>query len=167
MALGVDDRPRHRAGCEVAVEIAIVFGFGCQLALLAFFAAHRWWPTHEWALGRLVYALGIPAALLAMALAIAGTAFPWAFALALYAAWAALGAWLDLIRPIPWRDPPRWSILVPYARLLIAALLAFWIPLWWVDRRLWVAFGVLYAAHMTLNILSHRGGTGSGAVPQP
>ena len=56
---------------------------------------------------------------------------------------------------------------MPYALLLIAALLAFWIPLWWVDRRLWVAFGVLYAAHTTLNVLSHRGGTGTGAAQRP
>ena len=56
------------------MEIAIVFGFGCQLALLAFFAAHRWWPAHEWALGRLVYGLGIPAALLAVVLVIVGPA---------------------------------------------------------------------------------------------
>jgi len=147
----------------VAVEIAIVFGFGCQLALLAFFAAHRWWPAREWALGRLVYGLGIPAALLAVVLVIVGPAWPWALALALYAVWAAVGAWLDIIHPIPWRDPPRLAILVPYALLLIAALLAFWIPLWWIDRRLWVAFGILYAAHTTLNVLSHRGGAGTGA----
>jgi hypothetical protein len=167
VALGVDDHRRHLAGREVAVEIAIVFGFACQLALLAFFAAHRWWPAHEWALGRLVYGLGIPAALLAVVLLIVGPAWPWALALALYAVWAALGAWLDIIHPIPWRDPPRLSVLVPYALLLIAALLAFWIPLWWIDRRLWIVFGVLYAAHTTLNVLSHRGGAGTRAAQRP
>ena len=80
----------------------------------------------------------------------------WALAFALYASWAALGAWQDVIHPIPWRVPPRWGILVAYALLLTAALLAFWIPLWWIDRRLWVAFGIIYAAHTTLNIASHR-----------
>ena len=81
MALGIDDRPRNAARSEVAVEMAIVFGFGCQLALLAFFAAHRWWPAREWALGRLVYGLGILAALLALVLLIVGPAWPWALAL--------------------------------------------------------------------------------------
>ncbi len=49
------------------------------------------------------------------------------------------------------------AFVVPYALLLTAALLAFWVPLWYVDQRLWVAFGVLYAAHTTLNAASHRG----------
>lgn len=139
------------------MEIAIVFGFTCQALLLAFFAAHRWRPAAESTIGRLVYGLGALALALAVSFAIADQ--PWYLVLAfgLYAAWAGLGAYIDIIRPVPWRQPPRWSILLPYAGLLITALLAFWMPLWWVDRRLWVAFGILYAAHTTLNIASHRG----------
>lgn len=138
------------------MEVATAFGFTCQLLLLAFFAAHRWRPAAETGIGRLVYGLGAPAPVLAVSFAVAGQ--PWYLVLAfvLYAAWAGLGAYIDMIRPIPWRRPPRWPILLPYAGLLIAALLAFWMPLWWVDRRLWVAFGILYAAHTTLNILAHR-----------
>ncbi len=138
------------------MEIAIAFGFTCQLVLLAFFAAHRWRPSAEAMIGRIVYGLGVVALVLAVSFGVAGQ--PWYLVLAfgLYATWTALGAWIDIVRPIPWRQPPRWPILLPYAALLIAALLAFWIPMWWVDRRLWVAFGVLYAAHTTLNILAHR-----------
>ncbi len=139
------------------MQIAIVFGFTCQIALVAFFAAHRWRPSAEGALGGLVYGLGAVAFVCAVALAITGQPWNLVLAFGLYAAWAALGAWIDIVRPIPWRQPPRLTILLPYAGLLIGALLAFWIPLWWVDRRLWIAFGVLYAIHTILNLASHRG----------
>jgi hypothetical protein len=145
--------------------LAVIFGFTCQALLLAFFAAHRWRPEREAVLGSLVYAMGIPAAALAVAYLVLGVPGHWPLAFGLYAAWAALGAWLDILRPIEWRVPPRWPILVSYALLLMAALFAFWIPLWWIDRGLWIAFGILYAAHTTLNIVSHRGGqTRRGSV---
>jgi hypothetical protein len=146
-------------------SVAIAFGIGCQVALLAFFAAFHWRPARAEGIGVIVYALGVPAAVLAVAYLVLGPAWPWALALLLYAAWAATGAWLDTIRRIPWRSPPRWRILVPYALLLTASLLAFWVPLWWIDRGVWVAFGALYAAHTTLNAMAHRGSSGSGAAP--
>lgn len=144
----------------------IVFGFASQLALLAFFASHLAKSPLEAPLGRVVYGLGLVALGLGGWLVLTGE--PWHLALAcgLYVAWAALGTWFDLVRPIQWREPPRWAVLAPYAALLVTALLAFWVPLWWVDRRLWFVFGVLYAAHTTLNALSHRG-TPRGRTPHP
>jgi hypothetical protein len=108
------------------VPIAIAFGFTCQLLLLAYFAAHRWRRSAEATIGRLVYGLGAVALVLVVWHVVAGQ--PWYLVLAfgLYAGWAALGAWIDIIRPIPWRQPPRLSILLPYA------------------------------AHTTLNVLAHR-----------
>lgn len=150
--------PRPVDGGDGALmQIAIVFGFLAQLVLLAFFAAYRWRPALAPPLGLIVYGLGAPAALFAAAGFILGLEWPAIAAFGLYAVWSAFGAWLDVIRPISWRVPPRWSVLVPYALLLTAALLAFWVPLWYVDMRLWVAFGVLYAAHTTLNAAAHRG----------
>jgi hypothetical protein len=83
---------------------------------------------------------------------------PWNLVLgfAVYAAWSALGAFIDIVRPIPWREPLRPSVLIPYAALLTVVLLALWVPLWWMDPLLWVAFGLLYVVHTTLNLLSHR-----------
>lgn len=134
----------------------VLFGFSCQLALLAFFAAHLWRPDVEGPLGILVYGLGFVAVALAIASVVAGEPWWTVLAFVLYAVWAAFGTVIDLVRPIPWRQPPRWEIVVPYAALLIGTLFAFWIPLWWIDQRLWVAFGLLYAAHTTLNLLGHR-----------
>ena len=135
----------------------VIFGFTVQVLLLAFFAAHLWHWTAERSLGRLVYGAGAVAVLLAVAYLVSGEPWHLVMAFALYAAWSAFGALIDIVRPISWRQPARWSIVLPYAALLIASLLALWVPLWWVDRGLWVAFGVLYAAHTTLNVISHRG----------
>lgn len=139
------------------MEITIVFGFLAQVLLLAFFAAFRWRPALAPPLGLVVYALGVPAAVFGGAGLVMGLDWPAMAAFGLYAGWAAFGAWIDVVRPISWRMPPRWPILVPYALLLTGSLLAFWVPLWYVDQRLWVAFGLLYAAHTTLNLASHRG----------
>jgi hypothetical protein len=133
-----------------------VFGFASQVLLLGFFAAHLWRPADEARLGRLVYGMGLVALLLGAAFVAQGQPWYLVLAFALYAAWSTLGALVDIVRPIAWREPPRLSILVPYAALLTAALLAFWMPLRWVDQRLWIAFGLLYAAHTTLNLASHR-----------
>lgn len=144
----------------------IAFGFAVEILLVAFFAAHLWRPAREGWLGGVAYGMGLLALVLAVAFIADGQ--PWYLALAfvLYAAWAALGSVVDIFRPIPWREPARLSILVPYAVLLTLALLAFWIPLWSVDRALWLAFGALYAVHTTLNLASHRvARTGSGGPP--
>lgn len=138
------------------MPVFIAFGFAVELLLVAFFAAHRWWPAHEGWLGGVVYGMGLIAVALAAAFTV--QAAPWHLVLAfvLYALWAALGSVIDVFRPIQWREPARLSVLVPYALLLTAALLAFWIPLWSVERGLWLAFGLLYALHTTLNLGAHR-----------
>ena len=134
----------------------VVFGFASQILLVAFFAAHLWRRANESWLGRMVYGLGIAAVVLGTAFVALGQ--PWYLVLAfgLYAAWSAFGTYVDVLRPIAWREPARLSILIPYAILLTVAQLALWVPLWWVDRLLWVAFAFLYAASTVLNLLSHR-----------
>jgi hypothetical protein len=139
------------------VSAFVVFGFAVQLLLLAFFAAHLWRPTRAATFGHLVYAMGLLALGLAIAFVIERQPWHLVLAFVLYLAWSAVGATVDVIWPVEWRSPPRWSILVPYGALLIAALVALWIPLWWVDRRLWVGFGLLYAAHTILNVAAHHG----------
>lgn len=133
----------------------VLFGFTAQLMLLAFFSAYRWRPAYIGRFGRLVYGMGLVAAALAAAFIVMGQPWYLALALMLYAIWAVFGWVVDIARPVPWRRPPRWSILVPYAGLHIASLLALWVPLWYVDRGLWIAFGLLYAAYTILNITSH------------
>lgn len=52
---------------------------------------------------------------------------------------------------------PRTALGTDGGPILTASLLACWVPLWDVDQRLWMAFGLLYAAHTTLNLASPRG----------
>jgi hypothetical protein len=140
----------------------IVFAFASQLVLIAFFATYGRRRDLSAIAGRAVYALGVVAAVLAVVLAVDGQPSYLVAALGLYAAWAGFGTWIDIVHPIGWRVPPRWSIFIPYVALLTAAQIGMWIPLWYVDLRLWIAFGILYAIHTTLNISSHVGAGRTG-----
>jgi hypothetical protein len=143
----------------------VAFAFASQLALIAFFATLGRRPNLSAAAGRIVYALGVVAAGLAIVLAIDGQPWYLVVALVLYAAWSALGTWIDIVHPIGWRVPPRWSIFIPYVTLLTAAQIGMWVSLWYVDLWLWIAFGILYAIHTTLNISSHVGAGRTGQRP--
>jgi hypothetical protein len=139
------------------MEWFVVFALASQLLMLGFFAARRWRPDLAGPLGRAVYGLGLPAVLLAVVFWASGQPANLVLAFAAYAAWSALGAFVDIVHPIAWRRPARWSVLVPYAVLLISAMMLLWVPLWWVSWWLWLLYGVLYAAHTTLNLTSHGG----------
>jgi hypothetical protein len=152
---------------DLAMPLFATFGLASQGPLVAFFAAHLRQSSAEPAPGRLVYGLGAVAALLAVAFLVAGQPAHLVLALALYAAWSAFGAWVDLVRPVPWREPSRLSIVVPYAVVLTAALIALWVPLWWFGPRPWAAFGVLFGVHTILNAASHRAARTAAPVPGP
>jgi hypothetical protein len=99
---------------------------------------------------------------------LAGLPCPWAFffmvsgepwyswlACGLFAAWAIFGYVVDILRPISWRAPLRWQILVPYLILYISAQFAFWIPLWFIWPGYWMMYAVLYTVSTVLNISNH------------
>ncbi len=137
------------------MDTFVVFALATQLLLAAFFAAHLRRPDVERWLGPVVYGSGIVAVALALGLLLDNR--PWYLVLApiLYALWAAFGAFVDLIRPVPWRRPARWSIVLPYVALFIGSLFSLWIPLWYVGTVYWLAFGALYAVHTVLNLYGH------------
>lgn len=139
------------------MEWFVLFALTSQVLMVGFFAARRWRPELADLLGKAVYGLGVVAAVLAVALWVTGEPGHLVLALIVYAAWSVLGAWVDVVHPIAWRQPPRWSVLVPYAALLITAMLLLWVPLWWVNWWLWLLYGILYTVHTMLNLTSHRG----------
>ncbi len=132
-----------------------VFAIGSQLVLVAFFAARRWRPELADRWGWIAYVLGIPALGLGVASAIADQPLIYVAAGVLFAAWAAYGATLDLGLHTEWRSPVKLSFLVPFVLLYTAAQIAFWIPLWYVNIALWIAYAVLYTVNTALNVRGH------------
>ncbi len=134
----------------------VAFGLLSQVGLLLYFAARRWRPILERRWGWLMYAFGLPAAGIAL-LGIATSARPeQVLAFGLFAVWAAFGVLIDLRLGIKWRNPVRPGICATYIGLFTAAQFAFWIPLWWIGRELWLAFAVVFAVQTTVNVLGHR-----------
>jgi len=134
----------------------VVFAFLVQALLVINFAARRWRPELERKYGWIIYALAIVAVLLGVVFAL-GRQPAWAIvAPLLYAVWAGFGYYVDTYRQIEWRNPPRWSVLVPYVLLFIASQFAFWIPLWYVGLGYWAAYALFYVVNTALNVSSHR-----------
>jgi hypothetical protein len=45
---------------------------------------------------------------------------------------------VDYVRPVEFRSPPRCSILAPYLVLFFGAILLMGLPMFWLDRGLWL-----------------------------
>lgn len=132
------------------------FAFLMQVVLVAYFAWRkaRFEATLRW--GWLVYALGL------VALAVSATEWvwgaPWWMWLGgvLAAAWAVLGYTVDVLFPVPWRNPPYWPVFTPYVALYLAMQMFYWWPVGMLWRPLWYAYAVLFVLSAWLNITSHR-----------
>lgn len=141
----------------VAVFTFAAYGLGTQTVLVCFFAARRWSPRLAQRFGWVAYAfagLGLP---LGIWLLVGGESWRIYVGPILMAAWALFGAVVDLWRPIQWRDPVRWSVLVPYVALYFWAQMFLWWPLWDIQRPAWTIFLVLFAANTLLNLRGHFG----------
>lgn len=136
-------------------KLFVVFALLTQGLLFSNFAARLWQPSLERQYGWIVYALGIPALFLGILYIADGQ--PWMVAVAplVYAAWAALGYYVDIYAGIPWRTPPIWPVFLPYVTLFMAAQFFFWIPLWSMGVPYWIAYTLLYVLNTALNIGSH------------
>ena len=134
------------------------FGLATQALLLAFFAARRWSPRLTTRFGWLVYAfagLGLP---LGAWLFLDGQSWKLFVGPLLMAAWALLGAAVDVWRPREWRRPPIvWNVLIPYVALYFAAQMFLWWPLWNIQPAAWAIFLLLFVPSTVLNIRGHVG----------
>jgi len=141
---------------ELVETFYVAFAFLVQALLIFNFTARNWKPEIERGYGWIIYALGAPSVILGALMYVNDQ--PWIFVVPplLYFIWAIFGYFVDLWRPIAWRNPPRWSIFVPYVGLFAASLILFWVSMWYVGLIYWIAFGVMYAAETILNIYSHR-----------
>jgi hypothetical protein len=134
----------------------VLWAFFFQIVLILHFAFRkRFFENYTLKYGWMVYALSLPAVVISFILLLGGK--PWAFWLGgfLFLVYAAFGYWVDYIKGIQWRSPPRYSILIPYVSLYLATVMFYWWPLGLLSRTLWIVYGVLFVSATILNIRSH------------
>jgi hypothetical protein len=139
-----------------AVLLFTAFGLASQLLLVAFFAARRWAPPRADVIGRVAYTFAATGLAVGVWLALDGQSYRLFTGPILLAAWAALGATVDVVRPRPWRGPPiEWRVMGPYVGLYFFSQMFLWWPLWELARGAWLAFGILFAVNTALNLRGH------------
>ena len=144
------------SGLDTLDTLFVLWAFILQIVLVIHFAVRKWlFESYTLKYGWIVYALSIPAAAISIILLLGGKS--WSFWLGgfLFLVYAAYGYWVDYVRRIQWRNPPRWSILFPYVFLYLATVMFYWWPLGLLSRPLWVAYTVLFVIATILNITSH------------
>ena len=153
-----DSQPRSARAEPMRTPVGwlyVVAAFGIEISLVVFFALRMWAFDTALQVGWIVYALAIPALAVSAVLIRAGRPASFWLAGVFYAAWAVFGYLVDVANPIDWRSPILWQVLLPYVALYLAAQMLYWWPLGRIDRRLWLAFAVLFVISTVLNIASH------------
>jgi hypothetical protein len=137
--------------------IAFAFAsFTFQIVLICHFILRRFNFPLALRYGPIVYALGVPAALLSVYLLTSGT--DWGFWLGgfLYLAWGAFGYWIEYIRNIQWRSPIFWPVFIPYIVLYLATVMFYWWPLSLIWKPLWYIYLLLFLLSTLTNLASHN-----------
>jgi hypothetical protein len=137
------------------------FGIASQALLVAFFAARRWRPRAAERFGWIAYAFAVLGLPLGVWLLLGGESWRIWVGPVLLAAWAAIGAIVDLWLRLEWRTPIRWDVLVPYVALYFFAQMFLWWPLWETWWAGWAIFLVLFLANTALNLRGHFGKGGA------
>ena len=89
-------------------------------------------------LGYVMIALAVPATLALVAFGRARVGWRQWVGPVVYLAFVALLVVVDYIWPVEFRSPMRYSILVPYLLLFFGAILLMGLPMFNMDRRLWL-----------------------------
>jgi hypothetical protein len=133
------------------------FGIASQALLAGFFAVRRWVPELAQRFGWMAYIFATFGLLLGAWLALSGQSWRLWVGPILMGSWALLGAVVDLLRPVEWRSPIRWSVFVPYVALYFWGQMFLWWPLWNINRAAWTLFLALFVANTALNLRGHFG----------
>ena len=102
------------------------------------------------ALGWVMIALAIPAAMALVAFVRAQAGWLQWVGPATYLAFIVLMLAVEYMWPVEFRSPPRYEVLVPYLVLFFGAIVLMGVPMYKVDRGLWL----VTAASATLLIVS-------------
>lgn len=142
-------------GGDVYLSIFVIFGFVLQVLLLLNFTARILKPELELRWGRIIYYLGLVTLVLGVIYIVKGAPWNLTPAFLIYTVWAAYGYYVDVLKKIEWRSPPKLQVFIPYVTLYIIALFSFWMPLLDINWWLFIIFGVLLEVHTFINISSH------------
>jgi hypothetical protein len=108
-------------------------------------------------LGLVIAVLAIPAAVALVGFARAGN--PWWIGPAVFDAFVVLMLVVDYLRPVEWRDPARPVILIPYLLLFFGSILLMGIPMYTLNRGLWLVTVATTTALLITMTLAIRQGT--------
>jgi hypothetical protein len=145
---------------ELNASLYMITAFGFQLILILHFSVRNSRIDLAMRYGWIVYALSIPACLVGMVLLVGGAAWSFWIGGFLYLLWAGFAYYIEYVRQIEWRNPPRRNIFLPYVLLYLATVMFYWWPLGRIRRELWFVGAALFIISTILNIRSHRA-TGS------
>jgi hypothetical protein len=93
-------------------------------------------------LGMVIIALAVPATGALVALRHVGAGWRQWIGPAVFLAFVAFEVVVDYAWPVEFRSPPRSSILVPYLLLFFGAILLMGVPMFHLNRRLWLITAV-------------------------
>jgi len=137
-------------------KLFVVWAFLFQVILIIHFAIRKpLMESYTEKFGWIVYTLCIPAVVISIILLGGGKS--WSFWLGgfLFLIFAAFGIWIDYVIQIPWRNPLRLSIALPYVFLYLATVMFYWWPLGLLSRQLWFVYAILFVIATILNVTSH------------
>jgi hypothetical protein len=112
------------------------------------------------ALGYVMVALAVPAAVALVAFARAKAGWRQWIGPAVYLAFVALQVAIEYVRPVEFRSPARPGILVPYLLLFFGAILLMGLPMFRLDRRLWLVTAATTAFLLGSMGVAMRAGVG-------
>jgi hypothetical protein len=137
-------------------RLFVVWAFLFQILLILHFAIRKpLMVSYTEKFGWIVYALCIPAVMISIILLRGGK--HWGFWLGgfIFILFAAFGYWVDYVAKIPFRNPLRLDVLIPYVFLYLTTVMFYWFPLGRLDRQLWIVYGFLFVIATIFNIFSH------------
>jgi len=137
-------------------KLFVVWAFLFQILLIVHFAIRKpLMESYTEKYGWIIYALCIPAVVISIILMRGGKS--WTFWLGgfLFLVYAIFGYWVDYVAQIPFRNPVRLSIAIPYVFTYLATVMFYWWPLGLLSRPLWFVYAILFVIATILNITSH------------